>query len=208
MLTKKKYTMKKLSNVLQPLALTATTVVTSFSLLQSSPAQAANLITNGGFETGNFTGWTNDGSQSVGITSPALSNNGTNVAYFGKVGSLGFISQTVATTAGQNYQLSYQLYSDGQTPNEFQVQVDNNTLFDQINIAGQPFTTYNFNFVGTGSDTIKFGGRNDPTWLQLDNVAVNAIAATSVPEPFTVVGTLIGATAAIRMRKKLKAIGS
>lgn len=35
MLTKKKYTMKKLSNVLQPLALTATTVVTSFSLLQS-----------------------------------------------------------------------------------------------------------------------------------------------------------------------------
>lgn len=197
--------MKKLSNVLQPLALTATTVVTSFSLLQSSPAQAANLITNGGFETGNFTGWTNDGSQSVGITSPALSNNGTNVAYFGKVGSLGFISQTVATTAGQNYQLSYQLYSDGQTPNEFQVQINNTNVFDQLNIPINSFTTYSFNFAGTGSDTIKFGGRNDPAYLQLDNVAVNAIAATSVPEPFTIIGTLIGGTAAFRMRKKLKA---
>ena len=49
--------MKKLFNVLKPLALTATTVVTSFSLSQSSPAQAANLITNGDFETG-LSGWT------------------------------------------------------------------------------------------------------------------------------------------------------
>ena len=32
------------------------------------------------------------------------------------------------------------------------------------------------------------------------------LAPTSVPEPFTIVGTLIGGTAAFRMRKKLKAI--
>ncbi len=34
------------------------------------------------------------------------------------------------------------------------------------------------------------------------------LPATAVPEPFTVIGTLIGGTAAFRMRKKLKAIGS
>jgi hypothetical protein len=34
---------------------------------------------------------------------------------------------------------------------------------------------------------------------------VNASAATAVPEPFTIIGTLIGGTAAVRMRKKLKA---
>jgi hypothetical protein len=31
-------------------------------------------------------------------------------------------------------------------------------------------------------------------------------APTSVPEPFTIIGTLVGGTAALRMRKKLKAI--
>lgn len=195
--------MKKLFDLLPRFALATTVVLTSFSLLHAAPAQAVNLVSNGDFETGDFTGWNNDGNQSVGVNSPAPSNNGTNVAYFGKVGSLGFISQTIATTAGENYQLSYQLYSDNKTPNEFQVELNNNTLFDKVNIAAQPFTTYDFNFVGTGSDTIGFGGRNDPTWLQLDNVAVNTTAATSVPEPLTIVGTLIGAVAVIRMRKKL-----
>ncbi|WP_157260131.1 PEP-CTERM sorting domain-containing protein [Chamaesiphon minutus] len=32
-------------------------------------------------------------------------------------------------------------------------------------------------------------------------------AATSVPEPFTIIGTLVGGTAALRMRKKLKSAG-
>ncbi len=30
------------------------------------------------------------------------------------------------------------------------------------------------------------------------------VMTTSVPEPFTIVGTLVGGTAALRMRKKLK----
>ena len=202
-----RYAMKKFFNVLQPLAL-VTTVTTGFSLLQSLPAQAVNLITNGDFETGNFTGWINDGNQSVGTNNPAPSNNGTNVAYFGKVGSLGFISQTVSTSLGQNYTLSYDFFSDGSTPNQFQVQVNGTTLFDQLNMPAAPFTNYSFNFTGTGSDKIQFGGRNDPTYQQLDNVIVDVAASTAVPEPFTIVGTLIGGTAAFRMRKKLKAIGS
>ncbi|NJR32232.1 MAG: PEP-CTERM sorting domain-containing protein [Chamaesiphon sp. CSU_1_12] len=36
-------------------------------------------------------------------------------------------------------------------------------------------------------------------------VEVNAAASTSVPEPFTIVGTLVGSAAAFRMRKKVKA---
>jgi hypothetical protein len=39
--------------------------------------------------------------------------------------------------------------------------------------------------------------------VAIDNVNVTA-AAASVPEPFTIIGTLIGGTAAVRMRKKLK----
>ena len=38
-----------------------------------------------------------------------------------------------------------------------------------------------------------------------DDLSFNSGTPTSVPEPFTVIGTLIGGTAAIRIRKKLKA---
>jgi hypothetical protein len=34
----------------------------------------------------------------------------------------------------------------------------------------------------------------------------NVSASTSVPEPFTIIGTLVGGTAAMRMRKKLKSV--
>jgi hypothetical protein len=42
--------------------------------------------------------------------------------------------------------------------------------------------------------------------FQYNNTA--APTSTSVPEPFTIIGTVIGGTAAVRMRKKLKAIAS
>lgn len=45
----------------------------------------------------------------------------------------------------------------------------------------------------------------------LDNVkfgTANPTASTSVPEPFTVIGTLVGGTAALQMRKKLKSAGN
>ncbi len=103
--------------------------------------------------------------------------------------------------ARQNYTLSYDFLSDGGIPNVFQVQVNGNTLFSQTDIPTQAFTSYSFNFVGTGSDTIQFGSQNDPSYLQLDNVVVDVAA---VPEPFTIIGSLVGGTAALRMRKKLK----
>jgi hypothetical protein len=40
----------------------------------------------------------------------------------------------------------------------------------------------------------------------MDNLYVGqASASTAVPEPFTVIGTLVGGTAAVRMRKRLQA---
>lgn len=47
-----------------------------------------------------------------------------------------------------------------------------------------------------------------PANFQLDNVRiVSGSVPTAVPEPFTIIGTLIGGTAALRMRKKLKSTG-
>ena len=46
-----------------------------------------------------------------------------------------------------------------------------------------------------------------PGNFQLDNVKI-AAGSTAVPEPFTIIGTIIGGTAALRLKKKLKVIAS
>ena len=104
-------------------------VVAGFALLHSTPAQAVNLVTNGDYETGDLTGWTNT-SELQFVATNNVSGNNTNIAFFGSVGSLDFSSQTVTTIAGQNYSLSYDFFSNGTTPNQFQVQVNGTTLFD------------------------------------------------------------------------------
>jgi len=93
--------------------------------------------------------------------------------------------------------------------------------FNNFNSYAFPFTiglstgeTFNLNslnypnrqFVGFTSDTpitsISFLANGGVT--QLDNFRFGTANTTPVPEPFTVIGTLIGGTSAFRIRKKLK----
>src|SRR5437763_12768139 len=87
------------------------------SLCFINRASAQELIVNGGFETGDFTGWTQSGN--TGFTAvtnnPGGAHSGTFYASFGPVGSLGFITQTAATTAGSTYTLNYLLSNLFQT---------------------------------------------------------------------------------------------
>jgi PKD repeat protein len=81
---------------------------------------AGNIVSNGGFETGGFSGWNTSGnfaSTSVN-TGSVYAHSGTYGAILGPVGSLGYLSQTLTTTPGTSYLLSFWLNSpDGQTPN-------------------------------------------------------------------------------------------
>lgn len=62
-------------------------------------------------------------------------------------------------------------------------------------------TGTNYFLVSTGFSNTQFGAFT----TTIDGVGnVNPTSTTSVPEPFTIVGTLVGGTAALRMRKKLK----
>jgi hypothetical protein len=64
------------------------------------------------------------------------------------------------------------------------------------------FQTLNTNFQDI--QYLEIRSNSDSRWFSVDNLRVGE--ATSVPEPFTVIGTIVGGTAAFRMRKKLKAI--
>jgi hypothetical protein len=77
--------------------------------------------------------------------------------------------------------------------------------------TGETFVVSSLNypdrkFIGFTStsdiDSISFTATAGAT--QLDNFRFGTANPTSVPEPFTVIGTLVGGTAAFRMRKKLK----
>lgn len=155
--------------------------------LGASGAQAANLVTNGSFETGDFTGWTNAGLQGVATTGSygEYPQQGNYFATFGNVGGDGIISQVVSDTAGQTLTLSYYLMADGGTPSDFSAAWDGATiagssLVNTPDQRGSGYVHYTFNVGATGSDTLKFAGRNDPTYWALDNVS---LGVAGVPEP-------------------------
>lgn len=182
--------------------LTFSLVLVLLSLLGSwNFAKAANLVQNGGFETGTFADWTvqdaSTGSQ-IGITNqgPAV-YDGTYSAYLASTGGLDFISQSLATTAGQTYELTLYLRNPGNvddnTPdNEFVANVGGslgsssitggNTLVNVVNTTGFYWTEESASFTASSSSTSLILGGNAPDDgdFLLDDVSVVA-----APEPST-----------------------
>ncbi len=150
-------------------------------------------VNNGSFETGDFSGWTVSGDTGfTGICDVSSCpggfgpQDGNFAAYFGPVGDTATISQTIATTPGDTYSLSFYLANPvGGTPNFFQVTFGNSSFsFTNFGVAfnWQQFT---LTTVATSDQTpLSFTFRNDPSYWFLDNVTVQQSGGT-VPEPGT-----------------------
>jgi hypothetical protein len=134
------------------------------------------LASNGGFETGNFFGWTPSGQTAFDYVAnqAALTRSGLFGAGFGATGTLGYISENVATVPGQPYLLSLWLDSpDGVTPNEFTVSWNGQTLTDRTNLTGFGWTNLHFTVLTANpQSTLQIGGRDDIRTLGLDEVSV------------------------------------
>jgi PEP-CTERM motif/Protein of unknown function (DUF1757) len=160
----------------------------------ATQASAAELVQNGGFETGNFAGWTQSGNTGATGVAAGNGNGSTFGAFLGPVGSIGTLTQMLNTVANQTYSISFDLRNlRADAFNSFQV------LFGGVQIyasgaGGFPASYLTFNgFTGTstGAQTaLVFNFRQDPSYYLLDNVSVQGLAA--VPEPATWMMLLLG----------------
>lgn len=149
----------------------------------------SELVTNGGFETGDFTGWTVTPApvgSDFGV-STAYPHTGLYAAYFGAVSTYNdSISQALATIPGQAYTLTYSLtHPYPASANDFQVTWGGTTLQDLIDYGSFPYNTFTLDVTATSTPTIlQFSGLEVPAFYYLDDVSVTG-AAAEVPEPTT-----------------------
>jgi len=181
----------------------------TFCLCLAPATFAQNLVTNGSFETGDFTGWTTGGNfedSSVtfgGFYDYTGAQDGTWYAVLGPVGSDGTLSQTLTTVAGAQYTVSFWLASVGDDPSDFSAYWNSTQLLSLSDPnTGSNWTQYTFTALGTGSDTLSFSFRDDPAYIGLDNVSVTQNAPTA-PEPssFLLLGTGVLGLGGIVRRK-------
>jgi len=131
-----------------------------------------NLITNGSFETGNLTGWSDPSghahvvtASSQGLTGAAGSDvlelqgtgqfSGCASWFGGSVASSDYVTQNVATTAGQTYQLSFEAAENNCSTHAGAASIEvlwGGNVVDTINPTSSAFQTYTID-VTAGSGT-------------------------------------------------------
>jgi len=163
-------------------------------LLHALPAAVqGQIVQDGGFETDSLIpNWTLSGPDASDIIIDDGSDTGIEphsgnyCAVLGPVGSLSFLSQTLTTTPGTSYTLSFWLDSpDGQTPNEFAVYWNGTALSDQTDIGATGWVNYQFSVTAASVNSVlQFGARNDISFFGLDDISVVGVAPPP-PLPFT-----------------------
>jgi hypothetical protein len=152
---------------------------------------------NGGVETGNFTDWnlTGDNTWTVvddGSISGIAPHSGSYEASLGTASTFGYLSQTVATTPGTSYLLSFWLNHSGGDPSDIIiVSWNGTTLLSETNPPAPAWTNYQFVVTATGTSAIlQFGYEaSDIDYLDIDDVSLQSqtnIAPTITTQPTNV----------------------
>ena len=156
----------------------------------SPPPSGSNLVTNGNFATDSFSGWTLGGNSTSSYFGPEIfidtdAEGGSNYAAgMGSVGSDGTLSQTIATTAGQTYTLSFWLQNEASGTNDFKAIWNGQTLLSLSKAAQSGYTEYTYTVTATGSTTtLEFSAANGPSQWDLDNISLTANSTPPAARP-------------------------
>jgi hypothetical protein len=150
----------------------------AFSLaLVGAPALAANLVVNGGFETGDFTGWTITpaGSGSLFFVDSAP-HTGTYGAAFGATeGIADEISQSIPTAAGNRFTLTFWVFNSGEGSDSLEVRWGGAFVFyeNPVLIPSGAWTQLTFSLAASANVTeLSFSAFDDPSYIYLDDISV------------------------------------
>lgn len=178
---------------------------------------AVNLVVNGGFETGSFTGWTVTGTQnfSSGVIA-GDAHSGTYSAFFGPPNdsndpASGTLTQSIdlATTPGQTYEFSFWLKTSIAFPNTFEAKFAGTTYFGPVNIPStSSYVQHTYQVVATGFTsslefdiTIENSGATGG-FLLLDDVSVTALPEAASFAVWSLLGSSGLVVAVARSRRK------
>lgn len=164
----------------------------------------AAFVTNGGFETGDLTGWSVSGQDYASVLSGA-SNSG--LYSFVGYDNNGFatLSQSIATTAGASYDFSFFSFSTANTPvNILRYQIGSGPIVGVTLTTSYAQTATSF--VASGPSTlISFYFETDPgtgVWFIDDVIVDNEVLPSPVPEPASMAMWGIGALGMMFARRK------
>jgi len=162
-------------------------------LAASGGVNAMEYLTNGGFETGDLTGWTLTGVPGFsGVnsnTSGFYQSQARNYHY--EAGNLApnTLSQTFSDTVGTMLTASGWVTGNGTGELQF--------VFDGVNYTDvvaptAPYTQYSFNVTATGNDTFGITFSDQPSFFAFDSFSVTSAAVSAVPEPSTWAMMIVG----------------
>ena len=175
--------------------------------LSETQSVKANLITNGGFEKGDFTGWMQSGNTDfTGVTGTFFDtppHSGNFQAFFGPFGNPSFITQNLATAPGGSYVLDFWLANLGGPANSFAVLWDGSTIFSLPDLSAFDYTEFTFNVTASSASTaLQFEFMHNPSFFLLDDVTV-VPSGLNVPDSgsaFSLLGLATLGVAALRRK--------
>ncbi|CAN5803409.1 hypothetical protein BH11PLA1_BH11PLA1_13880 [soil metagenome] len=143
----------------------------------------AELVVNGGFEAGNFFGWTPSvAPYPLFDVTNNFGHSGTSSAFFADSVDRS-ITQLLPTTAGQQYQLSFYVFNgqvNGGTGDHFQVTWEGQIILDQnpILFPGSQWSLFSTNVTaGVSGSLLGFAAFDAPAFSYLDDVSVALVPA-------------------------------
>ena len=169
----------------------------AFLLLLSTSSKADQLITNGGFETGDLTGWTVGPVNNAWFATTFAEFTPNSGSYFASTGiecgvPCASLSQTILTSPGASYLLSFAfnpgINTSDSSGTETKVFFGGTMIADFI---GGPlgWTTYDYTVTTTSAaTTLTFIADQVPAFNGVDDVSVSTIFTAPVPGPIAGAG--------------------